>query len=333
MTSNLEQTGTGRFMITLCHLELPIHVRQPESPHLKPFTFFVGRTRQPDGSQQLGLHMGYFKTLVEAQTWVQRVRGRYPNAIATLAPEEFLRAPDAQPAAPAQRPGDVANGPLTDTQVMSILETRSAGQTRTDAADESNTQIPLVRPEDTTTRRVLQAAVAHGAPVSFAVQLQWSAQPIDLNGVPTHALFKGRLLYVAVSRREGRSSYFLRLGFFTDPISAKQVALQVRSKFTSAAVVPVTEDERLRARELRVDPPAAPTAERRPTSKPEATASAKSVGSGRRPPARHKETLDETLETLAQREMLSDPDATSESGVRHLKVEIQEPRPGRPRGP
>ena len=35
--------------------------------------------------------------------------------------------------------------------------------------------------------------------------------------------------------RDGRSRYFLRLGFFADPVSAKQVAAQVRAHFASAA--------------------------------------------------------------------------------------------------
>ncbi len=98
----------------------------------------------------------------------------------------------------------------------------------------------------------MKEAVAEGAPVSFAVQLDWSAAPIDLSRVHSHAAFKEHLLYVTESRREGRSRYFIRLGFFADPVSAKQVAFQVRSKFTSAAVVPVTEEERLNARQAGV---------------------------------------------------------------------------------
>jgi hypothetical protein len=106
-----------------------------------------------------------------------------------------------------------------------------------DHADERNRdQIALLRPEDTGTRRALKEAVVQGAPVFFAVQLHWSAQPIDLSRVPSLAIFKGYTLYATESRREGRSRYFLRLGFFGDPISAKQVAFQVRSNFPSAAV-------------------------------------------------------------------------------------------------
>ncbi|MGK4455841.1 hypothetical protein, partial [Klebsiella pneumoniae] len=41
--------------------------------------------------------------------------------------------------------------------------------------------------------------------------------------------------------------YGLRLGFFSDAISAKQVAYYVRSEFASVAVVPVSPQERTRA--------------------------------------------------------------------------------------
>src|SRR6185437_5060931 len=49
--------------------------------------------------------------------------------------------------------------------------------------------------------------------------------------------------------REGRKWYGLRLGFFNDAISAKQVAYYVRSEFNSVAVVPVSPQERDRATE------------------------------------------------------------------------------------
>ena len=138
---------------------------------------------------------------------------------------------------------------MTDTQVMKILERRHVSAAQHDVDESSCDQIALLRPDDTGTRQALKEAVVQGAPVSFAVQLQWSAEPIDLSRVPALAIFKAHTLYATESRREGRSRYFLRLGFFADPISAKQVAVQVRSNFASAAVVPVVEQEVTRARE------------------------------------------------------------------------------------
>ncbi len=81
----------------------------------------------------------------------------------------------------------------------------------------------------------------------FAVQLLWSVQPIDMSKVPQLAIFSAYTLYGAEGNRGGRRWYGLRLGFFTDAVSAKQVAQYVRSEFTSVSVVPVTERERTRA--------------------------------------------------------------------------------------
>jgi hypothetical protein len=81
----------------------------------------------------------------------------------------------------------------------------------------------------------------------FAVQLLWSVQPIDMTQVPQLAIFSAYTLYGAEGNRGGRRWYGLRLGFFTDAVSAKQVAQYVRSEFSSVSVVPVTERERERA--------------------------------------------------------------------------------------
>jgi hypothetical protein len=65
--------------------------------------------------------------------------------------------------------------------------------------------------------------------------------------VPLRAIFGAYTLYGAEGNRDGRRWYGLRLGFFTDAVSAKQVAQYVRSEFKSVSVVPVSERERGRA--------------------------------------------------------------------------------------
>jgi hypothetical protein len=79
------------------------------------------------------------------------------------------------------------------------------------------------------------------------VQLQWSVQRIDVAKVPPLAIFGAYTLYTVEGSREGRRWYGLRLGFFSDAVSAKQVAHYVRSEFNSVAVVPVSPQERSRA--------------------------------------------------------------------------------------
>jgi hypothetical protein len=82
---------------------------------------------------------------------------------------------------------------------------------------------------------------------AFAVQLIWSVQPIDMTKIPQLAIFSAYTLYGAEGNREGRRWYGVRLGFFTDAVSAKQVAHYVRSDFSTVSVVPVTPSERARA--------------------------------------------------------------------------------------
>jgi hypothetical protein len=171
----------------------------------------------------------------------------------------------------------------------------------------------------------LKEAVVQGAPVSFAVQLHWSEQPIDLSRVPSPAIFKAYTLYATESRRKGRCRYFLRLGFFADPISAKQVAVQVRSTFASAAVVPVVEQEVTRAREAGMATSAIPyLVEQRVDREIDSNGTPGS-------PTQSKASSDalRRFEPLGEREMWTDPDSLSESGVRHLRIEVQQHLSGR----
>jgi hypothetical protein len=328
-------------MITLCQLAAPVTIRPPQSPQLKAFTFFTSRARQPDGRERLFLNMGYFETLTVAERCVEAVRGRHPNAFASIAPTAFLR--PANPETPSLPPADSqtvvpqssgaarVKESLTDTQVLKILETRRVSATPDDVDARNCDQIALLRPDDTSTRHALKEAVVQGAPVSFAVQLDWSAQPIDVSRVPSLAIFKAYTLYATVSRREGRCRYFLRLGFFEDPISAKQVAVQVRSNFASAAVVPVADQEVTRAREAGMGTSSIPyLVEQRvdrgidSNGTPGSPTQSKPLSHVPRRVSRGAQTLEETLKQLAEREKWIDPDSLSESGVRHVNVDLQE---------
>jgi hypothetical protein len=156
----------------------------------------------------------------------------------------LMRTPPPRAATPEPKTA----GSLSDTQVLKLLETRGA-QAGQQAGEVSGSGIPFLKPDDTATRRALQDAVANNAPVAFAVQLQWSVQPAELHKVPPLAIFSAYTLYTVEGSRDGRKWYGLRLGFFSDAISAKQVAHYVRSEFASVAVVPVSPQERARATE------------------------------------------------------------------------------------
>ena len=253
---------------------------------------------------------------------------------------------------------------FTDTQVLKYLETRRSDGSEINGIDVETGAISLLKPDDTGTRRALKEAVSDNAPVWFAVQLQWSVQPVELGKVPPLAIFSAYTLYTVEGSRDGRKWYGLRLGFFSDAISAKQVAYYVRSEFTSVAVVPVSPQERTRATDVEKkadmpfpkksrqqpvdefklidsdDQPAAPAARQRQAVGTKPAAPARSAPPAARRPdgkaggrvrardARSPQTLEETLEILGAGELEMDNGGeANESGVRHLRVEVQKNTP------
>jgi hypothetical protein len=260
---------------------------------------------------------------------------------------------------------------FSDTQVLKFLETRRADGTELTGVDVETGAISLLKPDDTGTRRALKEAITENAPVWFAVQLQWAVQPVELSKVPPLAIFSAYTLYTVEGSRDGRKWYGLRLGFFSDAISAKQVAYYVRSEFASVAVVPVSPQEHTRATDIdkkaeiafpkrtRAEPvdefklidsdehavpsrprqavaakPAAPARDGPAKTAPPAVATArrtpKANGRVRAREARNPQTLEETLEILGAGELEMDNgngETMNESGVRHLRVEVQKNTP------
>jgi hypothetical protein len=284
----------------------------------------------------------------------------------------LMRAP------PPPREPAPANPALSDTQVLKMLETRRSEESDAGPAEVDDSGIPMLKPDDTGTRLALKDAIVSNAAVSFAVQLQWSVQPVELDKVPPLAIFSAYTLYTVEGSRDARKWYGLRLGFFSDAISAKQVAYYVRSEFASVAVVPVSPQEKSRATEqdaaaalaapaaTRVDPmdefkliddddaprlPTVPTASGTPSRLAAAAAAqlppkaspggpaAKPAIPGRprlRPTraapreTRGPQTLEETLEILGASQLTIDSgrgESINDSGVRHLRVEVQKNSP------
>ncbi len=155
------------------------------------------------------------------------------------------------PLPPPEPPAPPAKEDLSDTQVLKLLEVRrpqgSAELAVQPSSDPAQSGIPMLKPDDTGTREALKVAVASNAAVHFAVQLQWSVRAIELDKVPPLAIFSAYTLYTVEGSRGGRTWFGLRLGFFSDAISAKQVAQYVRSEFAAVAVVPVSGQEKSRA--------------------------------------------------------------------------------------
>jgi len=162
---------------------------------------------------------------------------------------------------------------LNDEAAMALLEQHAREPGSTDFDDDSPPVVGKPAP----------AAAPSTEKAVFAVQLMWSVQPIDIASVPQLAIFSAYTLYGAEGNRDGRRWYGLRLGFFTDAVSAKQVAHYVRSEFSTVSVVPVTVRERERAKLASTRPTAGPAASAAAAApKPPAAAAAK----GAAPPAK-----------------------------------------------
>lgn len=266
--------------------------------------------------------------------------------------------------APIAAPAPAVPAPpnLSDSQVLRVLEDRregapGAGDSQSAVEREADAAIAVLRPDDTRTMRALRTEVQKNAAVQFAVQLDWSVSPIDISKVPPLAIFGAYTLYSVESSRDGRKWYGLRLGFFTDALSAKQVAYYVRSDFVSVAVVPVTAEEKDRAMDGAHSPndigksrnegkaaeefklfdleepaakPAAAPAPPKPSVPGNATNST-SRGRGRAKPAPKRkvgnieEQLEQTLEILGASDLEIDRgkgELLNDTGVRHLSVKI-----------
>jgi hypothetical protein len=112
---------------------------------------------------------------------------------------------------------------------------------------ENEPTVRVVTPEDTQTLVDIKLDKDNNAPPCFAVQIAWSVSPIDVASLPHLAIFDAYTLYNVEGSRQGRKWYGLRLGFFTDPNSATQVANYVRGDYKAVAVVPVANKEKDRA--------------------------------------------------------------------------------------
>jgi hypothetical protein len=141
---------------------------------------------------------------------------------------------------------------LSDTQTIRLLERHTPYKdgSQEASADEA---IRVIKPEDTASMLAIKSDVKRNAPVLFAVQLDWSVTPFDMAKIAPLAIFNAYTLYTTEANREGRTWYGLRLGFFSDAVSAKQVAYYVRSDFKAVSVVPVTQIEKERATDLNAE--------------------------------------------------------------------------------
>jgi hypothetical protein len=107
----------GSFFLTLCRVAAPIPVPQPTSPGLRSYRFFFTRYRD-NGQERCWLHFGHFRTAAEARKWLDVLRRIYPRAVMREVPARHA----APPARAVQRAALSESKPLSDTQVLALLE-------------------------------------------------------------------------------------------------------------------------------------------------------------------------------------------------------------------
>jgi hypothetical protein len=174
-----------------------------------------------------------------------------PKAPAPKAPEPTVQMPElsATPSLTNVRSVIEELDDLSDTQTIRLLERHTPFREGSSEASVDEA-IRVIKPEDAQSMQAIKNEVKRNAPVLFAVQLDWSVTAFDMAKVPPLAIFNAYTLYTTEANREGRTWYGLRLGFFSDAVSAKQVAYYVRSDFKTVSVVPVTTIEKERANDI-----------------------------------------------------------------------------------
>jgi hypothetical protein len=259
------------YIINLTSSAAPVPLEMPDIPELEGLAVFRSR-RIEDGRDRFRMHVGFFESRDGAERVLPAVRRRYPAAWIALAPPDSMgslddtgvaqfrfirqtrstaRVSERSPAPRAPAPSavsatlvgsgsphqhSVTRSPMTPAQVLQLLESTPRSAARQ----------PSAAP------RPAAAAAPAASGQKFAVQLVWSTTPVRARSVPQLAIFEAYTLYAVKVDRAGRRWYGLRLGFFKDPLSARQVALYARSDFSAAAVVPVSDRECAKATQVAV---------------------------------------------------------------------------------
>ena len=180
----------------------------------------------------------------------------------SMAPPPAALAPPVVDAAQPARQAATASLDSVRAAIASLDDASRAALTAKRRADSSSAELKLL--SETQTMRLLESRRQQeqadkvgrdpAAPpiadfAGYVVQLRWSTRPIDISQLPAMAIFDAYTLYSAEGSNGAQHWYGLRLGFFTDADSARQVANYVRSEFASVSVVPIATAERNGAQE------------------------------------------------------------------------------------
>lgn len=125
----------------------------------------------------------------------------------------------------------------------------------------SNVEQPSALPFDSTqTIRAVTARELRDPTVQkwFAVQLAVSDRPVNLETLPRFEVFASWRLYAIQGRLGANACYALRLGFFSDQESARQICSDLKAFYRSASVVQVSAAEQVRFEKAPILEPPSP---------------------------------------------------------------------------
>lgn len=223
-----------RYVLTLFTSSLPMPVKLAADLAFPGIATFRSRTVE-DGRERFRLHLGYFDALADAEQALATVRAHYPTAlVAGVPPTNSSSLDDTVNTAFTLVRGAVARLVTADVSA-------AAGSTSQQRSPAAAVPSPTLTPSEV-------ASVM--APQRYAVQLDWSLQPIAASSIPRLGIFRAYNLYAVSVLRQGCPEHGLRLGFFKNLDGARQVADYVRHEFARASIVPVSYREYSRASAL-----------------------------------------------------------------------------------
>jgi hypothetical protein len=207
---------------------------------------------------------------------LEKVRGIYPSALSATADSDDLRAIAAlqakaqsnktPPRRPAAAPAVAAANPIAASPAPppAVDPVRTPGLAPTlaltpapalalapEVAARRAPSGDAVRADLVLTQLEAREESAMGW---FVIQLMLAENPIDVDQVPKHDIFKAYRLYSVAGLDQGRVMHALRLGFFKEQSAAQAVASYLGTFYEQPSVKRVTGAERDRFADRRVDP-------------------------------------------------------------------------------
>jgi hypothetical protein len=260
---------------------MPMPLEVPDPRGLEGLAVFRSR-RVEDGRERYRLHLGYFDSRTDAEDTLPLVQKHFPSAWVASAPRSGL-------------------GSLDDTNLSEFRLIRS----------------PALMAAELEARSAAPVAPAQNAQ-RYVVQLSWSDSRVDTSDISQLAIFQAYALYTVTLARAGIRYYGIRLGFFTSAISARQVALYVRSEFPDAAVVPISEREYTRSREMIAQRSIRATPKVVTEAAPESPGGAESIAI---------EAPSQSLPDASAPAETAQPISVAAHGPEFTQVELREPAP------